>query len=313
MIDQAFLIYALRSYKDLHMKNAPLLLLACLSFFAGMAQSNHIQPGKLYNAGDVIRSPRHGMQSRIPQGWRGVLPRDTEVFMILPDDPTTGKIFVFIHGKDTPQIVQKKFEQGVNFDANITLAPSGAIAHRGDAIASEFHLSSNQTDTAERYYAESKCNPHGGGCLMVILVGNTPKFDDGKAAVREVVDQTIFQAPSNESAYVDFDWKEFLSDKILVIYGYTGDVRKENEVNLCANGSFTSKLKTNGFVSNEGKQYQGKKSGTWTVKGKGESTRLVLAFKDLPEAAVTLTIQDEKVFVNGARYFAGVSDKCLPK
>jgi hypothetical protein len=37
---------------------------------------------------------------------------------------------------------------------------------------------------------------------------------------------------------------------------------------------------------------------------------LKLTFKKLPEVNVDLTIKDEKITVNGERYFAAESDKC---
>ena len=61
--------------------------------------SNRIKPAEMYHAGDTIRSPRLGVQSKIPDGWAGVLPRDTEVFLLMPQDNTIGEVYVMVNEK----------------------------------------------------------------------------------------------------------------------------------------------------------------------------------------------------------------------
>ncbi|MBL0744408.1 hypothetical protein [Chryseolinea lacunae] len=294
------------------MKNVLLILLCGMAAMVSAQSYTRIQPGTRYDAGETVRSARYGVQSRIPLGWRGVLPRDTEVFMVLPDDPDNGQVFVFMNEKDSPATARTRFEQGINLDPNIKLAPTGNVTQRGEGIATEFRLEGKKTNKADRYYAESKCHPKGTGCLVVLLTGKTVNFEAGKAAVMEIMDHTTFVEPSAEP-YVDFDWNEFLTNKVLVNYALTYDVKKENTVTLCAGGTFHSRLKTNEFVNGNVKPYKGKKAGTWSVTGKGENTTLVLTFEGLPPVKVALTIRDEKVFANGQRYFVGENDDCKAK
>ncbi len=67
-------------------------------------------------------------------------------------------------------------------------------------------------------------------------------------------------------------------------------------------------------MKNENEQYNGRKSGQWTVDGVGEQTTMHLTFenkkKDLPPLDIVLSIKDEKIFANGERYFVGESTKC---
>ena len=59
-------------------------------------------------------------------------------------------------------------------------------------------------------------------------------------------------------------------------------------------------------------EYKGKNSGTWSVSSTGPVTVLRLEFdkKNLPPLEVEMKIEDEKIFANGIRYYAGYSQKC---
>lgn len=300
--------------KTLLMKFILLILLSSVAATAPAQQFKRIKPGTLYGGGDVVRSPRYGMQTRIPQGWRGVLPQNTEVFiMVVPNDADKGQVFVLVNENDTPATVRTKFEQGINLAENLKLAPAGDVTERGEAIAAEFKLEGKKKNKGDRYYAESRCHPKGTGCLVVLLTGSAVSFEAGKAAVMEIMDQTKFMEPSSESPYTDFDWKKFLDNKVMVNFAFTHDKKKENTMTLCADGTFHSKFKSSELMNGNAKAYMGKKAGTWSVTGKGESTTLVLSFRGLEALNVTLSMRDEKVFANDQRYFVGENDNCTSK
>lgn len=60
----------------------------CLIFialtFQSVAQKKKVrlQPGKMYEPGETLYAPRFGFIAKVPEGWEGILPRESEVFLL---------------------------------------------------------------------------------------------------------------------------------------------------------------------------------------------------------------------------------------
>ena len=74
-----------------------LFLLAIATSGQLFAQStkNRLQPGRLYSPGEEIYAPKFGFTSRVPEGWVGALPRETEVFLLNANKGFFGEMYVF--------------------------------------------------------------------------------------------------------------------------------------------------------------------------------------------------------------------------
>lgn len=273
--------------------------------------SNRIQPAVMYHAGDTIRSPRLGLETRIPEGWAGVLPRDTEVFLLLPQDNTIGEIYVMLNEKTDLEGQLKRWKSGVAMSDALVIKPEGEISRRGTDVISTVAVMAGQNanNSQLKAYAEAKCSPHG-FCLAFLSTSDATNFEKVKKTVQDIVDNTIFKAPSNDSPYKNFDWKRFLSNKILLNMDYEQNSKRVDEVNLCADGTFHSKLTRTGIFKDKSKDYVGKKEGNWDVESKGEKATITLTFKKLPSVEVELVAKDEEIYINGMRYFAGESELC---
>ena len=273
--------------------------------------SNRIQPAVMYHAGDTIRSPRLGIETRIPEGWAGVLPRDTEVFLIMPQDNTIGEIYVMVNERLDLDSQLKRWQAGVELSESLVLKPSGEISKRGSDVISTVAVMAgvNANNSQLKAYAEAKCSPHG-FCLAFLSTADAQNFEKVKKTVQAIVDNTVFTAPSNESPYKNFNWKKFLSNKILLAMCYEQNSKQIDEVNLCSDGKFHSKLTRTGIFKDKSKDYAGKKEGNWDVVSNGEKATITFTFKKLPPVNVELVAKDEEIYVNGTRYFAGESEVC---
>ena len=72
------------------------LLLLMVLCTGSMAQNkkSRLQPGKIYNAGEAIYAPRYGFNATIPADWEGMLPRESEVFLLTPTGSVFGEIYI---------------------------------------------------------------------------------------------------------------------------------------------------------------------------------------------------------------------------
>jgi hypothetical protein len=273
--------------------------------------SNRIRPGTMYYAGDTVKSPRLGLQTRVPDGWEGVLPRDSEVFLLMPANNVNGEIYVAVNENLDKAGQIRKWKEGMDLDDGLRLMPDGEITQRGDVICAVGKVTGPKANAANKVYVEAKCSPHG-FCLTYMLMANPASYEQAKKALQEFVDYTTFAKPSNESPYLNFNWKKFLSGKVLLMTGYEerGANKRENEVNLCPDGTFTSKVTRKGTFKDQAKGYQGSKKGTWEVKSNGDKATVILTIPKLAPAEVNLEMKNEEVYINGDRYFVGTSEKC---
>jgi formylglycine-generating enzyme required for sulfatase activity len=118
--------------------------------------------------------------------------------------------------------------------------------------------------------------------------------------LQALISSTSFNKPSTDSPYKNFDWKPFLSDKVLLGIGYEQGGKKEDEVDLCADGTFQSRITRTGIFKDQAKKYQGRKKGKWDVKSDGEKATLTFTFEKLDPVQIELVAKDEEIYVRGA-------------
>lgn len=284
-------------------------ILFCFVSASCLAQTGkRIQPGKIYDAGEALYAPRLGFRATVPTGWTGSLPRESEVFLLTS---YTSPAEIFVIGREAGTLAQLKqvWEEGLEMNDQIKLKASGATIING-TLASEVVAVGNFINKSMRAYAVARCSENG-PCITSLAVMPTAQFDEVKKTTDAFMAAATFEAPSLASPYADFNWKEFLSGKMVTTYAFLENGSKETSIHLCADGRFTAKVTKKGILKNQHPDYKGKMSGTWTVEGIGERGRIRLVFeKGLPELTAELTIKEEQIFADGERYFVANSDQC---
>jgi hypothetical protein len=272
-----------------------------------------LQPGKLYEPGEKIYAPRYGFEGVVPEGWDGTLPRESEMFLLMPRTPIGGEVFTFSSVNADLKSIQDGWVKGVNLSETILIKAKGSPTIEGDMITAEVVSEGPSINKGYKGFAIARCGPYG-KCITSLGIGPVQFFDQVKTAVTSFMSSATFSEPADISIYADFDWKEFLSDKMLIAFmaieSGSQSGSKENTVHLCGDGTFMADLHKKGIVKDYNPQYKGRQSGTWSAEGIGEQGTLTLKFKKLPETVITLNIKDEKITANGERYFAAESDKC---
>jgi len=287
-----------------------LSLLVVLSFQSMAQKQNRLQPGKMYAAGETLYSPRFGFKANVPEGWEGILPRETEVFLLTTTTSTYGEIYVF--GRDHGDLVSIKNEwaKGVELGETIRLKALNPTI-TGDFLSTDIAAQGDQVNKGNKGFAATRCSPSG-PCVTTFMVAPVQFFESVKSTVTKFMKESAFEPPSNKSPYEDFDWSDFLGNKVLVTYASVSGGSKETMIHLCKDGSFTASIKKKGFFKEQNPKYKGSMSGQWTAKGDGEKATVQFIFSDkgLPPVEVALLMKDEKVTSDGERYFVGESDKC---
>jgi hypothetical protein len=296
------------------MKNYTLLF--CLLFLAltfqvsAQKKKSRLQPGKMYAAGETLYAPRFGFIAKVPEGWEGILPRESEVFLLSTTTSTYGEIFVFGREHGDLDTMLKSWKEGVELSESIRLKAINPVIQDG-ILSCEITADGESVNKGNKGFAIARCSPSG-PCITTLMIAPIQFYEPVKNTVTDFMKNSSFEPPSNASPYEDFDWQEFLSNKVLATYASAQGGSKETMIHLCKDGSFTAKITKKGFFKDQNPAYKGNLTGQWTAKGDGEKATLQFIFsnKSISPVEVPLTIKDEKVTSNGERYFVGNSDKC---
>jgi len=296
------------------MKNVKplIILLATILAAQSVAQGKktRLQAGRLYEGGETLYAPRLGFTAKVPEGWQGLLPEGTEVFSLSSMTSVFGEMYVF--GREQGDLISMKavWTNGFDLSETIGLKAIDPTIHN-DLLSSEVIGEGEAVNKGNRAFAVARCNPSG-PCVTVLTLIPIQFYEAVKNVAIKFMETSSFEPPSNAPIHADLNWKEFLSNKSLLSYIEVEGGSKENIVELCADGTFTSSVKKKGWLKKENPKYNGNNSGQWATEGIGEQTKLHLTFKkkDVPPLDVTLAIKDEKIYANGERYFIAQSTKC---
>jgi hypothetical protein len=286
--------------------------MVCLLGFSLKAQQpSRIQPGKLYSSGEQLDAPTLGFHATIPQGWSGMLPQGTELFMLMKEDGTNGQVIMAARENSDLNTLEQSWRKGGKLTESILLKSADEIFREGDLMHAEVVAEGERINPAYRGYIIAKCGQYG-PCVSVLMITPKQYFEGIRTEVMEMMKSSSFSEPQDVNPYADFDWERFLSNKILVAYQQEAKGKRENTVDLCYDGTFQANIKRSGWLKDESGRYIGKLKGTWSVSGTGPETVLRMEFtkKNLDPIEVPMKIEEEKIYANGVRHYAGYSPKC---
>lgn len=287
------------------------ILLVIFSFqVAAQKKKTRLQPGKMYAAGETLYAPRFGFIAKVPEGWEGILPSESEVFLLSSTTSTYGEIYVFGNERADLNTIKSNWQKGIQLSETIRMKSIDATITDG-MLTSEIIAEGEAVNKGNKGFAAARCNPSG-PCIISLMLAPSQYYESVKNTVSTLMQSSSFEPPSNVSPYEDFDWQEFLSNKVVVNFASVQGGSKETMIHLCKDGSFEASIKKKGFFKEQNPDYKGKLTGQWSARGDGEKATIQFIFsnKNLSPVEVPLTIKDDKVMSNGARYFVGASDKC---
>ncbi|MEK6479581.1 hypothetical protein WJR50_18695 [Catalinimonas sp. 4WD22] len=290
------------------------LALLCTAFIllhhtSVLAQNDEkMRPGMIYEAGDKLYSPTYGIRGEVPLGWHGALPRDTELFLLVPTHVTTDvEIYTFAI-EDNLTAIKQRWERPIEISSGILSQPQGAPKQEENMLIQNFSFS-NRPDYQAVGYA--KCGAFG-QCAISFLVGNLKQMPKAGQSQEEFMQSLVFEKPDPSAAREPFDWQAFLPDKHIFTYYHAQSDPHKSNLYLCPDGSFSSDISRKGALE-AWKQYAGRQKGTYEFEPLENGTaQLTLRFKKekLPPLQVNLMMEDNKLFMNEVRVMAVANTDC---
>jgi hypothetical protein len=287
------------------MKTAFLSLIFCFILSVGQTQ-DRLKPGKIYNPGDEIFAPMVGYRGVVPDGWFGTLPQGEEYFLMIPTGNADGYIFINAHNLPLDMLAQQ-WKQDYQLTDKISISIKGEPKTEGNKMTAFFDVHGSEKPFMA--YAEAVEGGHGWTVVMVLL-SPVDLQDTYMNNFRQLVESSKIEEPSIGSLYAEFNWEDFVKDKYLMSYLSSGQYKEQNEIWFCPDGTFRSKIRSSGALKVQRKDYAGNKKGTWVAEGVGEKGKVHLKFTKDPELVIDMEIKDDKIFVNGSRFFALQNENC---
>ncbi len=266
-----------------------------------------ITPGEVYNPGEEIYTPTLGFKAVIPQGWMGLLPQNSTIFLLSSIKGLDGSIYLLGDTTDF-ETMKAGWQQGLELDEGKVLRSDGNFVMKGDLLTSRVILTGTDANINKGFIA-ARCGEYG-RCVSALLICEEKYLEEMKKSVDDFLESVEFVSPIIKNEYEGFDWKLFLANKKFLHYDNVMGTKSENEVWLCEDGSFMSKLKRTGVVKGDIGKYKGKHKGTWATNSFGATGTLTLKFDKLPPVEVDLLIKDEQIFMNGTRHVALAASMC---
>ena len=287
------------------MKYMFMLAFVSLSFISFAQQT--ISPGQVYNPGEKIYAPKLGFEAVIPEGWMGTLPQNSSIFLLSSLKGLDGQIYVLGDTTDF-ETMKAGWVRGLDLDETRVLKSDGNVEEVNGRLVSTVILTGGQ-NLAYTGFIAARCGEYG-RCVSALLTCEVNYLAEMKVSVNEFLDNLTFVDPVMMNEYEGFDWRLFLGNKQLVHYDNVIGSKSVNEVWLCEDGTFLSKLKRTGVVKGDIGNYKGKNKGTWTTSSFGQTGTLTLNFDKLPPVEVELLIEDDHIFLNGKRHVALAAAMC---
>jgi hypothetical protein len=287
------------------MKSIYSIVALTLIYFSTSAQ-DRLKPGLIYEQGQEIFAPMVGYKGVVPNGWFGTLTQEEEVFLMIPNGNTEGYMFINANPMNINQL-RKEWGHDLSLTDELVISLKGEPSINGNRMTGEFEVTGSRTPY--KGYAVAIDGGHG-WTLTMSLLAPSEKFEQYIDNFNQLVASSQVVEPSIGSVYGDFDWAEFLKDKYLMSYLSTTQYKEQDEIWLCGDGTFRSKIKSKGKLVMEKSPYKGNRKGTWTAEGIGEKGKLMIATSRNEAVTLEMEIKDDKIFINGGRFFALENNQC---
>lgn len=280
-----------------------LLSISCLALaFCVSAQ----QTGK-------IEYKQLGISFTVPDGWVG---QEGEGVFLIASQTEPGFILVTTHGHKTLDAIKAEARQGIQ-DANGT-----NLQLEGDLeTLSKTAVAGNYNGTVEwqaaRCYAVGMLNPHGYGVSILAVAATNIFSDKYKQLALKVKNSVKFAKPEigpevekwkNLLSGVKLTYMESYSSNSYTDGGVSGGYSINKELDLCSQGYFlyygSSNVSLGSDVSSAYNSSNKGGHGEWEIAQNASGGPILrLNFYNGEVWEYNLSLIDEKVHLNGSRYF----------
>lgn len=297
-------------------------------FFVSRLDAVELTPGGVYPAGTTVQSSGLGLALTIPAGWLGTLPQGVEA-LILKKQNAQDTILIQAEQIDKPSLVAM-MNQPIMLDAGLTLIPIGKAVEEAEVITGQYSVTGQYANSKAQI--KSLIGKHG---ISVALIGIGFSQGEPEKSLNQLGKTITFTAPQvaqqanpARSTGSGTSWSDYMRGRYIVFY-YTGSgYHEEDHIWLCSDGTYYRSNSSGGFGGGASGASGGQANGGWQVTGtmpadgvltlttgpgvfRGDTTFGSWEEATGPsQASFTLSLQDNKLYLNGSKWFRDSNKRC---
>ncbi|MDX1503954.1 MAG: hypothetical protein R3325_16465 [Thermoanaerobaculia bacterium] len=270
------------------------------------------EAGTVYEGGTFVESPELGLGFLVPDGWRGQLSPDEELFVMV-SSRHPGMLLAYAEETTLDETV-RTMSAPVDLGDGVRLEPLGELDRRAGFLSREFEVHGASPPAAA--YARA-IHSEGVTVSFVALVPEA-SIADGRRWVARLHTSLKRVAPpappagggASSGSSTSDRWDDYLRGKHLVRFYTTTGFTSERHLWLCSDGSFAYSDESGGFGGGASGAFAGSSRGRWTATGVGDHGSLLLEYADGGTATYELTYRDGKVLLDGDHWLRDANSFC---
>lgn len=287
----------------------------------GLASAQAAQTGK-------VSYPYLGIQFSIPKGWQGA--EDGE-FFLMGSNTVPGLLVLMQNEAKSASDLKREADKGiVDLEQGVNLVREGAFERIGAEGLGAVFAGTYEHQPAKAYMI-GLINPFGESITIAALTSRDSYSDTHRQLAMAIADSVGFAVP--EESPLTKKWQQSLKGLRLAyrysrndsgptytdtsgqIYGSYSAASETTNMDLCStNRFFYSSSSTASFDSSGGfgsAAASGANEGRWRVATSGDGgSHLVLNFDNGETSSFELLNTNDKLTLNGSRYFRVYSELC---
>lgn len=266
-------------------------------------QAQELEPGVQYTGETRLQAAEYGISFVLPQGWVGALPPDAE-FFIMQSAPLQAYVLAGIDELTLGE-AQRLMADDIDVGDGILLRPAGEVTTEAALLVADYSVSGTPEPLEAR--VTTIIGDHGYGVFFIAAAvpGDIGAVND---AVEQMSNSVSLVAPVAAPAPEAGSWQEQLAGRKLSYFYTTTGYTEEDYMWLCADGSYFRSANSGGFGGGASGAFQSQYGGRWQASGDAQSGTLSIQYNDGSTASYTLTIEDEKLYLDGSRWFREQTD-----
>ena len=280
------------------------IVTASLASAAGAAQRvQEIEPGVRYTGEVRLQAAEYGVSFVLPQGWAGGLPEGFDFFVM---ESPSFQAYVLAGIEELTLVEAQRLMAGeIDLGDGAVMHPAGDVTTQGVLLEADYTVSG--TPDPLRGRVTTIIGDHGYG-VFFIAAAAADDFESVRSAVERMSASVSLVAPVAAPAPPPGSWQQQLAGRKLSYFFTRSGYTEEEYLWLCPDGRFFRSMNSGGFGGGASGAFQSQNGGRWEASGNAQSGILSLSYNDGASATYALSIEDDKLFLDGSRYFREVTD-----
>jgi hypothetical protein len=234
--------------------------------------ATEISSGVLYSSGSILSVPSHGIEFKVPDTWRAMLPRGSDL-MVMETEGKVARMFITSVAGSNDQAVRQMLSRPQSLDDMTRLYPAAQVSEQDGLFSQSYSVTGlNLQKLVATAYGRLGDN----NTAVFVIMLEPEKQNALPALGKKLIQSVVFSAPENAAqaraeSGKNIDWERVVRGRTIEFTKNDDGHSVKKRMSLCSNGRFyfTEKesIVSKDSMSNISANTQSKESGYWQLAG----------------------------------------------